>query len=295
MTPPPVVLCILDGWGLAPAGPGNAVAHAHTPVWDRLTVEGPAARLDAAAAAVGLPAGQMGNSEVGHMTIGAGRILPQDLPRIDAAIAKGALVASPVLARLIARLKAAGGTCHLPGLLSPGGVHSHAGHMHAIAEAVAAAGVPVAVHAFLDGRDTPPRSARGFLADFEAATADMPAVSVATVGGRYYGMDRDGNWDRTARAWAALAEGVGAPAASADAAVAAAYNSGIGDEFVPPAVIGGHAGMADGDGLLMANFRADRAPADPRRAAGAGLHRVPAPARGRLRGGGWHDELFRGA
>ena len=258
MTPRPVVLCILDGWGIAPPGPGNAISGARTPAWDRLAAEWPAARLDASAGAVGLPDGQMGNSEVGHATIGAGRVPLQDLPRIDRAIAAGALARAPVLARAAARTKAAGGALHLVGLLSPGGVHSHSRHMLALARAAAAAGAPVAVHAFLDGRDTPPRSARAYVAGFEAAIADEPAIALATVGGRYYGMDRDGNFDRTALAFAVMAAGRGPRAANADAAIAANYEAGRSDEFVLPTALGAWRGMADGDGLAFANFRADR-------------------------------------
>ena len=260
MTRRPAVLCILDGWGLAADGPDNAIARARTPVWDRLAGGFPIARIAASGEAVGLPAGQMGNSEVGHMTIGSGRAIVQDLPRIDAAVADGGLAAAPALARLVARLRRSGGRCHLAGLASPGGVHAHTSHMLALAQCVAGAGVPVAVHAFLDGRDTPPRSARGYLAAFEAAArAGAPGVSLATVCGRYFAMDRDGNWERTARAWAAMTRGEGARAASADAAVAAGYAAGAGDEFIAPAVIGGYDGMKDGDGFVMANFRADRA------------------------------------
>lgn len=256
--PRPAVLCVLDGWGVAPAGPGNAIARARTPVWDRLLAECPNALLDASAGAVGLPAGQMGNSEVGHATIGAGRVLLQDLPRIDRAIANGEFAASPVLARLAARARAAGGTCHLAGLLSPGGVHAHWRHMAEAARTLARAGVPVAVHAFLDGRDTPPRSAPEHIAAFEEAIAGAPGVALATVCGRYWAMDRDRNWDRTARAWAALAAADCARAPDAASAVGAAYEAGAGDEFVPPTALGNYAGMADGDGLAMANFRADR-------------------------------------
>ncbi len=258
VSPRPVVLCILDGWGIAPDGPGNAITRARTPFWDRLEAEHPHARLDAAAGAVGLPDGQMGNSEVGHTTIGAGRTILQDLPRIDRAIADGTLAGSPVLGGLIRRLKESGGTCHLAGLLSPGGVHSHQNHILALAEIVAAAGVPVAVHAFLDGRDTPPRSAAAYLAAFEARIRNVPRIGLATTGGRYWAMDRDGNWDRTARAWSALVAGDGARAENAAAAIAASYAADAGDEFAAPAALGGYAGMVDGDGLVMANFRADR-------------------------------------
>ncbi len=255
----PVILCILDGWGCAAPGPDNAIARARTPVWDRLTAQWPCAQLDAAAGAVGLPPGQMGNSEVGHMTIGAGRVILQDLPRIDRAVADGALAASSVLARLAARLRGSGGTCHLLGLLSAGGVHSHQDHMRALAETLAAAGVRVAIHAFLDGRDTPPRSAAAALAAFENHIAGNPLISMATLCGRYFAMDRDGNHDRTARAWALLMSAEGARAADSTAAIADAYRTDTGDEFVPPTALGSYAGMADGDALVMANFRADRA------------------------------------
>ena len=256
----PAALCILDGWGLAADGPANAIALARTPVWDRLAGGFPNARIAASGEAVGLPAGQMGNSEVGHMTIGSGRAVLQDLPRIDAAIRDGSLAASPVLGRFVARLRRSGGRCHLAGLASPGGVHAHTAHMLALARCIAGAGVPVAVHAFLDGRDTPPRSARDHIAAFEAAAAaGPPGVTVATVCGRYFAMDRDGNWERTARAFAATARAEGVRAESAAAAVEASYAANAGDEFVAPTVIDGYGGMEDGDGFVMANFRGDRA------------------------------------
>ena len=255
----PVVLCILDGWGHREAREDNAIALAATPVWDRWQATRPHSLLDASAAAVGLPAGQMGNSEVGHMNIGAGRVVVQELPRIDAAVADGGLAAAPALRELIARLGDSGGVCHLLGLLSPGGVHSHQDHMVALAAALAAAGVRVRVHAFLDGRDTPPRSAGEALSAFQAAIAPLSGVSVATLCGRYYAMDRDQRWSRTESATAALVDGSGRHAAGVAAAIAASYGEGISDEFVVPTVIGDYAGMANGDGLLMANFRADRA------------------------------------
>ncbi|HEX9646567.1 MAG TPA: 2,3-bisphosphoglycerate-independent phosphoglycerate mutase [Alphaproteobacteria bacterium] len=254
----PVVLCILDGWGVRRAADDNAIELADTPTWDRLWAGCPHARIDASAGEVGLPAGQMGNSEVGHMNIGAGRVVMQDLPRIDAALADGSLARAPALARLIDRLKATGGACHLLGLMSPGGVHSHQRHIAALARTVAAAGVPVRVHAFLDGRDTPPRSGRDYLARFDADLAGAGGVAVATVGGRYYAMDRDRRWERTGRAYRVLVDAAGEHAQSAVAAVEASYAAGIGDEFVAPVAIAGYGGMADRDGLVMANFRADR-------------------------------------
>lgn len=258
-SPRPVVLCILDGWGHRTEVEDNAIAQAATPVYDRLLATGPRALLRTSGDDVGLPAGQMGNSEVGHQNIGAGRIVLQDLPRIDQAVADGSLAGNATLRDLIARLQQSGGTCHLMGLLSPGGVHAHQDHIAALARIVADAGVPVRVHAFLDGRDTPPRSAAGFLERFQAAIADAPDTAIATVCGRYYAMDRDQRWERVVQAYDALVDAAAPRTPTARAAVEAAYGADTGDEFVLPTVIGDYAGIQDGDGLLMANFRADRA------------------------------------
>ena len=255
----PVVLCVLDGWGHREATEHNAIALAETPVWDRLTADRPYGLLATAGDAVGLPEGQMGNSEVGHMTIGAGRIVLQDLPRIDTAVADGSLARNPALLSLIEQLRESGGRCHLMGLVSPGGVHSHRDHILEIARIVSGAGVPVAIHAFLDGRDVPPRSAIDDLPGFEAALRDLPGARIETVGGRYYAMDRDRRWERTAKAYDALVSARGRLAEGAGAAVAESYARDAGDEFVEPTAIAGYEGMADGDGLIMANFRADRA------------------------------------
>ena len=255
MSPRPVVLCILDGWGHASAGACNAVTLAKAPTWHRWMEKAPHGLIDASELAVGLPAGQMGNSEVGHMNIGAGRVVMQDLPRVDGAIDSGELASNPRLLDFIAKLKASGGRCHLMGLLSPGGVHSHQHHMAVLAKLIAASGIEVLVHAFLDGRDTPPRSALEYLAGFSNET---PRTAIATIGGRYYAMDRDKRWDRLALAYANLVEGAGEKAPNAAAAVEAGYARGENDEFVKPTAIAGYAGMRDGDGLLMANFRADR-------------------------------------
>ncbi len=254
--PRPVVLCVLDGWGHRESCENNAICQARTPVLDRLTATCPHALIDASEQEVGLPAAQMGNSEVGHMNLGAGRIVTQELPRIDAAMASDEISRNPVLRAFVAALQKSGGTAHLMGLLSPGGVHSHQAHMARVAEVIGAAGVPVAVHAFLDGRDTPPKSALGYLADFQAAA---PTAPIVTVSGRYYAMDRDKRWERTELAYKTLVAGVGEQAPTAKAAVEAAYATGTSDEFVLPTAIAGYAGMADGDGLFMANFRADRA------------------------------------
>jgi 2,3-bisphosphoglycerate-independent phosphoglycerate mutase len=253
----PVVLCILDGWGLNPSREGNAVAQGHTPNFDRIWATCPHAQLAAHGPDVGLPDGQMGNSEVGHMNIGAGRVVWMDLPRIDNAIIDGSFAANPALAGFVAAMKASGGTAHLAGLASPGGVHAHQRHIAAAAAVIAAAGVAVAVHAFLDGRDVPPQSAAGQIAELEAALP--PLARIATVSGRFYAMDRDKRWERVAAAVAAILRGEGPKAPTAEAAIAAAYARGETDEFVTPTVIGDYAGAADGDGLFFANFRADRA------------------------------------
>ena len=258
----PVVLCVLDGWGHRPETAHNAIALAETPVWDRLTADRAYGLLATAGTAVGLPESQMGNSEVGHMTIGAGRVILQDLPRINAAVADGSLARNPALLSLVRRLRESGGRCHLMGLVSPGGVHAHQDHIATLARIVSEAGVPVAVHAFLDGRDVPPRSAVDDLPHFEAALGDLGEngdARIATVAGRYYAMDRDRRWERTARACDALVSAEGRPAASATAVISASYAQDVGDEFVAPAAIAGYDGAKDGDGLLMANFRADRA------------------------------------
>jgi 2,3-bisphosphoglycerate-independent phosphoglycerate mutase len=257
--PRPVILCILDGWGLRAERAWNAIAQADLPTWTRLMAEQPHARIMTSGEDVGLPPGQMGNSEVGHMNIGAGRIAVPDLPRIDRAILDGSLARDPKLAALVAALKRSGGTLHLMGLLSDGGVHAHQDHMAAVARAVGAAGVKVAIHAFLDGRDTPPQSAAGFAAAFDRAIADAPNVSWATLGGRYYAMDRDKRWERVSLAWHTLVMADGPRAADAQAAIARSYAAGVNDEFVLPAALGAYDGIKDGDGLFFANFRADRA------------------------------------
>ncbi len=257
--PRPAVLCILDGWGLREDTDSNAIAQGNTPVWDRLMRTCPHAALDTDGVHVGLPAGQMGNSEVGHMNIGAGRVVMQDLPRINAAIADGSLARNSVLQDLIETLRKSGGACHLLGLLSPGGVHSHQDHLAALADIISAAGVPVRIHAFFDGRDTPPKSALEYLAAFEEQINGLPDVAIATVSGRYYAMDRDNRWDRVGLAFAAMVHGRGERASSAGQAIEVSYAADKTDEFILPMALAGYMGMADGDGILMGNFRADRA------------------------------------
>ncbi len=252
----PVMLVILDGFGWREERADNAVAQAEKPTFDALWAAGSRAFLHTCGRDVGLPDGQMGNSEVGHLNIGAGRIVMQDLPRIGAAIRDGSLAKDPALARVAAKLRETGGTCHLVGLVSPGGVHAHQDHAAALAAIVAKAGVPVALHAWTDGRDTPPRSGADDLARLAAALPE--GARIATVSGRYYAMDRDHRWDRVAKAYGAIAEGSGQRFADPAAVMAAAYGADVTDEFVDPAVIGDYAGMREGDGLLCFNFRADR-------------------------------------
>jgi 2,3-bisphosphoglycerate-independent phosphoglycerate mutase len=255
----PVVLCVLDGWGWSDDAKDNAIAQANTPVFDRLLRQYPNSLLKTCGTDVGLPAGQMGNSEVGHLNLGAGRVVNQDILRIDAAIENGSLGKIPTFTGFIDRLKATGGTCHLMGLVSPGGVHSHQDQIIALAEAVCEAGVPVVVHAFLDGRDTPPRSADRFMADVIDRLNSRTSAKIATVIGRYYAMDRDKRWDRVEQAFRALTMAEGSSADDPCAAISASYAEDVGDEFFLPTVIGSYGGMQDGDGLLMGNFRADRA------------------------------------
>jgi 2,3-bisphosphoglycerate-independent phosphoglycerate mutase len=252
----PVMLVVLDGWGWREEAADNAVRQASTPVFDRLWAASPHAFLRTSGRDVGLPEGQMGNSEVGHLNIGAGRLVMQDLPRINEAVAGGDLEQAPALRGLIAKLEETGGTCHLMGLVSPGGVHSHQDHAAALARILAAAGVPAALHVFTDGRDTPPRSAAEYVGKLQAA---LPAsVAIATVCGRYYAMDRDNRWERVTKAYDALVDAAGARFPDAAAAVADAYARDVSDEFIVPAAIGGYQGMRDGDGVLSFNFRADR-------------------------------------
>ncbi len=255
--PKPVVLCILDGWGLSEDTEFNAVAQAHTPTFDGLMQHSPHARLIACGEDVGLPEGQMGNSEVGHTNIGAGRVVWMDLPKINNEIKDGSFSHNPALQRFIAKLKTSGGTAHLAGLASPGGVHAHQNHIAKAAQVVAAAGVPVRLHAFLDGRDVPPKSAIGQIETLEAALPE--GAQIATIIGRFFAMDRDNRWERVQKAYELMANAKGVAASSALAAIQAAYTAGETDEFVSPAVVGDYAGMQDGDGILFMNFRADRA------------------------------------
>ena len=258
--PRPALLCILDGWGYRPDRAYNAILDAKTPNFDRMISTCPQGLIDASETFVGLPKGQMGNSEVGHMNLGAGRVAVPDLPRIDNAIEDGSLAKNPILADAIATLKKNGGAFHLMGLASPGGVHAHQDHLVFLANLIAGQGVPVWIHAFLDGRDMPPRSALECLEPIQTGLKTGLPIKFATVAGRFYPMDRDKRWERATLAYDAIVDAkADQHAATPKAAVEQAYAAKLDDEFVLPTVIDGYDGMKDGDGLLMFNYRSDRA------------------------------------
>ncbi len=250
------MLVILDGWGLRGETADNAVALARTPNYDRLAATCPKAQLSASGLDVGLPEGQMGNSEVGHLNIGAGRVVMQELPRIDQAIAANDLVSNPTIVNFIAELKASGGVCHLAGLISPGGVHSHQNHAVALARLISRQGIKVVLHVITDGRDTPPRSAMDYVTTLMDDLGS--SASIATVIGRFYAMDRDNRWERVSAAYRTMVDAAGTRFADPLAAVRAAYDASVTDEFIVPSPIGSYSGMKDGDGLLFFNFRTDR-------------------------------------
>jgi 2,3-bisphosphoglycerate-independent phosphoglycerate mutase len=250
----PVVLVVLDGWGLAPPGPGNAVELADTPVFDALRERYPHGTLAASGEAVGLPAGQMGNSEVGHLTIGSGRILFQDLARVNRAIGDGSFASNETLVSTFTRARERRGDVHLLGLVSYGGVHSHIDHLRALLAMGEREGMAERtwVHAFTDGRDVSPHAA-------ERDLAELPAERIATVCGRYYAMDRDGRWERTDRAAAAILAAEGAHGEDPIAAIRESYERGVTDEFVEPVVLEGRPRLGADDTAIFFNFRPDRA------------------------------------
>ncbi|MDP4789220.1 MAG: 2,3-bisphosphoglycerate-independent phosphoglycerate mutase [Haliea sp.] len=261
----PTVLIILDGWGHREDARDNAIVQANTPVWDRLWRDAPHTLVSGSGLDVGLPAGQMGNSEVGHMSLGSGRVIYQNITRIDQAIADGSFNTNPAYTKAIDTTVSSGGAVHLLGLLSPGGVHSHEDQILAAVRMAAGRGAShVYLHAFLDGRDTPPRSAEASLAKAEALFRELGCGRVASIVGRYYAMDRDNRWERIEQAWNLLTQG-SAPqhATTAVAGLAAAYARDENDEFVLPTTIGAasdHSGVIrDGDCVLFMNFRSDRA------------------------------------
>ena len=260
-----VLLVVLDGWGIRKEREANAILLAGTPHLDRLANGYPFTELQTAGLAVGLPEGQMGNSEVGHTNIGAGRIVYQDLVRINRAAESGELAENPVIRQAMEKAKADGTAFHLLGLVSPGGVHSSMEHLYALLKAAKARGLPrVFVHAFLDGRDTPPQSGLGYVEELERFLAQTGTGRIATVSGRYYAMDRDKRWDRVKLAFDALVRSEGPKAPSATAAIRASYAQKETDEFVRPTVLTNGAGepvgpLRDGDVACFFNFRADRA------------------------------------
>lgn len=264
----PTLLLILDGWGIAPDSPeadkGNAPLRAMTPNLDTLLKHRPHSRLIASGRAVGLPEGYMGNSEVGHLNIGAGRAVYQDMTRIDIALEDGSFAGNPVLTDLLSRVRRSGGRLHLAGLVSDGGVHSHIRHLEALCAMAHKAGVPVRIHCIMDGRDTDPKSGEGFVAALETAIKDQPQTRISDLIGRFYAMDRDTRWERVKEAWDLLAHGASDAGLTAPDAVTAlrdSYARGETDEFVKPVLIenaGEAPGMADGDALFFFNFRADR-------------------------------------
>jgi len=257
-----VVLVILDGWGIGRDEPGNAILAANTPTMDRLRAECPYTTLLTSGSAVGLPEGQMGNSEVGHLNIGAGYIVHQWISRIDTSIANGELAANETLVQAIEQCLASNSTLHFAGLVSDGGVHSHIRHIIALIEIAARRGLTqLAVHAFTDGRDTSPTSGLGFIQELEAAIAHIGVGRIASVSGRYYSMDRDKRWDRTRLAYDAIVAGIGPRAESVASIVEQSYAAGVTDEFIVPTVItydNDLAAMQPGDVFLFANFRSDR-------------------------------------
>lgn len=261
--PRPVVLAIMDGWGLTEPGPGNGVAQAHTPNVDRWTAECPYTMLAASGMDVGLPDGQMGNSEVGHLNIGAGFVVYQDFTRINKSVTDGDFFTNAALSAAIEHAKTTGGSLHIIGLFGPGGVHSHQDHQHALMALAQQQGLTrVYNHLLLDGRDVLPRSALGFLDNLEAEIERLGVGDIATVSGRYYGMDRDKRWERTGRSYDAIVNGVGETAASARAAIEASYANDVSDEFMLPTVIlrDGNpiATINDSDAIIFLNFRPDR-------------------------------------
>jgi 2,3-bisphosphoglycerate-independent phosphoglycerate mutase len=254
----PVVLVVLDGWGFRPGRDGNAIELGRTPVWHQLWERVPRTLLEASGLAVGLPEGQIGNSEVGHLNLGAGRVVPQDLVRISQSVEAGEFFRIPALVELVENTRRHERTLHVIGLIGTGGVHALDKHLLAAVEMGRRAGVPIAIHAWLDGRDTPPKSALGFMEELLQAVGPSGRQAVSTVIGRYYAMDRDKRWDRTKLAYDAMVKGVGVPAPDPVTAIRQAYEAGESDEFVKPRVITGAPLIREGDGIFCFNYRADR-------------------------------------
>jgi len=256
----PIAIIIMDGFGISPTQEGNAIAHASKPNLERLWKEYPSTTLKASGLAVGLPRGQMGNSEVGHLNLGGGRIVYQDLTRISLAVENGTFASNPVLQEAMNLARKGGSKLHLIGLLSDGGVHSHITHLYALLEMARSMDLSrVFVHAILDGRDVPPRSALGYFRDLEEKFSQTGTGSTATVSGRYYTMDRDRRWERVEKAYRCLVYGEGLRADSAEEAVRKGYDRGENDEFIMPTVVDDKGMVDDGDSIIFFNFRPDRA------------------------------------
>ena len=258
VVPKPVVLCILDGWGAGKSSENNAILQAKTPNWDSLVANCPNGLLEASEENVGLPNGQVGNSEVGHMNIGAGRIVPQDLMRITKQCEGNRLKKNKKITSFCSKLKKIRGSCHIMGLLSDGGVHSHQNQIFSLIKAVSSFGIPVVFHCFSDGRDVSPLSSQDFISTLNKTTKGIKDFKIGTISGRYYAMDRDRRWDRIEKSYMAIVEGKGRKSSTAFDVISNSYKIMVTDEFIAPTVIGDYEGMKDGDGVLMANFRADR-------------------------------------
>lgn len=260
MAQKPVMLLILDGWGYRETvTDDNMIEIGNTPVWHKILAECPTCFVETSGLLVGLPEGQMGNSEVGHMNIGAGRVVMQDLPKINETIRKNELESIDVVKDLVAKLKANGKTCHIMGLLSPGGVHSQTDHIFALAKILDNNNISTKIHVITDGRDTPPTSGKGYVEEFEKSIEDLKNVKIATISGRFYAMDRDNRWDRVELAVDNMTLAMGEKFANPTEAMEKSYNKKINDEFILPCVIGDYTGFEDDDAILMANYRSDRA------------------------------------
>ena len=254
----PVILVVLDGWGFRPGRDGNAIELGRTPVWHKLWDGTSRTLLEASGLAVGLPAGQIGNSEVGHLNLGAGRVVPQDIVRISQSIGAGEFFRIPALVKLVEDTRRHDGTLHVMGLIGTGGVHALDKHLLAAVELARRGSVPVAIHAWLDGRDTPPKSGLEFMQELLEAVGPSGRPAVSTVIGRYYAMDRDKRWERTKLAYDAMVKGIGIQVPDPITAIKQAYDAGVTDEFVKPRVITGAPLIRDGDGIFCFNYRADR-------------------------------------
>ncbi len=274
---------MLDGWGFRPGREGNAIELGDTPVWHKLWERASRTLLEASGLAVGLPDGQIGNSEVGHLNLGAGRVVPQDIVRISQSIERGEFFKIPALVELCEQTRRHGGTLHLMGLIGTGGVHALDKHLLAAVELGRTAGVPVAIHAWLDGRDTPPKSALGFMEELVQAVGPSGRPTVSTVIGRYYAMDRDKRWERTKLAYDAMVNGVGIQSSDPVSAIKQAYAAGETDEFVKPRVITGAPLIRNGDGIFCFNYRADRMRQIVRALAGEGFDGFDVTGRPKVR------------